>query len=199
MRFKSSIKESTFPVVAWISFFRTVTAFAFLIAAFISLAPNLSAQGAIAREYDIKAAYLYNFIKYIDWPPRGLPADSDTITIGVIGGNPFGPALATLEGKMVKNRKLVIKEAVRLEDLPSCQIVFVSPSELPRIQEILNASDQAQVLTVSEVEGFAAKGGMINFIEERNKVRFEINTEAAKRKGFIISSELLKLAKVVKS
>jgi len=160
---------------------------------------NASAEGAVAREYEIKAAYLYNFIKYIDWPAQGLPTGSDTITIGVIGGNPFGPALAPLNGKMVKGRKLVIKEAVRLEDLPSCQIVFVSPSEAQRMQEILNASNEAKVLTVSEVEGFAARGGIINFIEERNKVRFEINAEAAKRKGFVISSELLKLAKVVKS
>jgi hypothetical protein len=165
----------------------------------LCLASNVSAQSAVAREYEIKAAYLYNFIKYIDWPAQGLPTGSDTITIGVIGGNPFGPALATLDGKMVKGRKLVIKEAVRLEDLPSCQIVFVSPSEAQRMQEILNASNEAKVLTVSEVEGFAARGGIINFIEERNKVRFEINAEAAKRKGFVISSELLKLAKVVKS
>src|SRR3954462_7999313 len=74
---------------------------------------NVSAEGAVAREYEIKAAYLYNFIKYIDWPAQGLPTGSDTITIGVIGGNPFGPALAPLDGKMVKGRKLVIKEAVR--------------------------------------------------------------------------------------
>ena len=158
-----------------------------------------SAETLTLREYEIKAAYLYNFMKYIDWPPQALPANSQTITIGVIGQNPFGPALATLNGKVVKDRKVVVKEAVAVKDLPSCQMVFISASETGRLQEILNLLKDTKVLTVSEVEGFAAKGGIINFIEERNKVRFEINTEAARRTGLTISSELLKLAKVVKS
>jgi len=160
----------------------------------VFLAPGLRAQSASQREYEIKAAYLYNFIKYVDWPSYG-----DTITIGVLGGNPFGPALAPLNGKVVKGRKVVVRELDSVRDAQKCQIIFVSSSEKQRLPEILDSLRSARVLTVGETQGFADDGGMINFIEENNKVRFEINAEAAHRTGLNISSELLKLAKLVKS
>lgn len=163
-------------------------------AALFSLAPVIRAQSASQREYEIKAAYLYNFIKYVDWPSYG-----DTITIGVLGGNPFGPALAPLNGKVVKGRRLVVRELDSVRDAQKCQIIFVSASERQRLQEIFESLRSARVLTVGETQGFADGGGMINFIEENNKVRFEINAEAARRTGLNISSELLKLAKLVKS
>jgi hypothetical protein len=169
----------------------------FLLSAFaaaLSLAPGLRAQSAMQREYEIKAAYLYNFIKYVDWPSYG-----DTITIGVLGGNPFGPALAPLNGKIVKGRRLLIKELDSVHDAQKCQIIFVSSSEKPRLPEIFENLKSARVLTVGETQGFANSGGMINFVEENNKVRFEINADAARRTGLNISSELLKLARLVKS
>src|SRR5437868_11180869 len=83
-----------------------------------------SAEVLSSREYEIKAAYLYNFIKYVDWPSYG-----DTITIGVLGDNPFGPALAPLDGKIVKGRRLLIKQVGSLRDAQKCQIIFVSSSE----------------------------------------------------------------------
>src|SRR5438094_3410368 len=153
-----------------------------------------SAEVLSSREYEIKAAYLYNFIKYVDWPSYG-----DTITIGVLGGNPFGTALAPLDGKIVKGRRLLIKEVDSLRDAQKCQIIFVSSSEKSRLQEIFENLKSARVLTVGETQGFASSGGIINFVEENNKVRFEINTDAAHRTGLNISSELLKLAKLVKS
>ena len=152
------------------------------------------AQSLSSREYEIKAAYLYNFIKYVDWPSYG-----DTITIGVLGGNPFGTALAPLNGKIVKGRRLLIKEVDSLRDAQKCQIIFVSSSEKSRLQEIFENLKSARVLTVGETQGFASSGGIINFVEENNKVRFEINADAARRTGLNISSELLKLAKLVKS
>jgi hypothetical protein len=157
-------------------------------------AQDALAQSLSSREYEIKAAYLYNFIKYVDWPSYG-----DTITIGVLGGNPFGTALAPLNGKMVKGRRLLIKELDSLHDAQTCQIIFVSSSEKQRLQEIFENLKFARVLTVGETQGFADGGGMINFVEENNKVRFEINADAARRTGLNISSELLKLAKLVKS
>jgi len=155
---------------------------------------EVSAQSLSSREYEIKAAYLYNFIKYVDWPSSG-----DTITIGVLGGNPFGTALAPLDGKIVKGRRLLIKEVASLRDAQKCQIIFVSSSEKSRLQEIFENLKSARVLTVGETQGFASSGGIINFVEENNKVRFEINADAARRTGLNISSELLKLAKLVKS
>src|SRR6266446_2247071 len=164
--------------------------------AYISFqAPHqVPAQSFSSREYEIKAAYLYNFIKYVDWPSYG-----DTITIGVLGGNPFGTALAPLNGKIVKGRRLLIKELDSLRDAQKCQIIFVSSSEKSRLQEIFENLRSARVLTVGETQGFASGGGIINFVEENNKVRFEINADAARRTGLNISSELLKLAKLVKS
>src|SRR6266581_755026 len=153
-----------------------------------------AAQSLSSREYEIKAAYLYNFIKYVDWPSYG-----DTITIGVLGGNPFGTALAPLNGKIVKGRRLLIKELDSVRDAQKCQIIFVSSSEKERLQEIFENLKNARVLTVGETQGFANSGGMINFVEENNKVHFEINADAARRTGLTISSELLKLAKLVKS
>jgi YfiR/HmsC-like len=153
-----------------------------------------TAQSLSSREYEIKAAYLYNFIKYVDWPSYG-----DTITIGILGDNPFGPAAASLNGKVIKGRRLVVRELASVRDGQNCQVVFVSASERSRLGEILDNLKSARVLTVGETQGFASDGGMINFIEQNNKVRFEINPAPARRTGITISSELLKLAKLVKS
>ena len=159
---------------------------------------EMRAQSAIQREYEIKAAYLYNFINYINWPADALPPAGGTITIGIVGESPFGPALDPLNGKDVKGRLLAVKQVESLEDIEQCQIVFICPSEKSRFPQMLQQLKDTRVLTVSETEGFAEQGGIINFISERNKVRFEINLDAARRKDLTISSELLKLAKLVK-
>src|SRR5438067_9971051 len=99
-------------------------------------APRLHAQGAVQREYEIKAAYLYNFINYINWPEQALPPAGGTITIGVIGENPFGSALAPLAGKRIKGRTLAVKECASLAEAANCQIVFISPSEKQKLEEI---------------------------------------------------------------
>src|SRR6266404_1267081 len=99
-------------------------------------APRLHAQGAVQREYEIKAAYLYNFINYINWPEQALPPAGGTITIGVIGENPFGSALAPLAGKRIKGRTLAVKECSSLAEAANCQIVFISPSEKQKLEEI---------------------------------------------------------------
>jgi hypothetical protein len=169
------------------------------LAAGVASIPELRAQSAQQREYEIKAAYLYNFINYIDWPADALPAEGGTLTIGIIGENPFGSALDPLKGKQIKGRTLAVKHVESAKDLEQCQIVFICTSEKSRLAEILGQLKDTRVLTVSEIEGFAEQGGIINFISERNKVRFEINTDAAKRTGLTISSDLLKLAKLVKS
>jgi hypothetical protein len=160
---------------------------------------ELRAQSAILREYEIKAAYLYNFIRYIDWPADTLPPAGGRITIGIVGDNPFGTAIDPLNGKQIKGCTLVVKQIVEAKDLEQCQIVFICASEKLRLQEIFGELKESKALTVSEIDGFASKGGIINFIYERNKVRFEINPDTAKRAGLNVSSELLKLARLVKS
>jgi hypothetical protein len=171
----------------------------FAIVSLLASPTPLRAQSALQREYEIKAAYLYNFITYIDWPADALPPVGSTLTIGVVGENPFGSALNPLNGKKVKGRTLAVKQISSVKDLEQCQMVFICPSEKARLAEILSQLKDSRVLTVSEMDGFAEQGGIINFISERNRVRFEINPEAARRLGMTISSELLKLAKLVKS
>jgi YfiR/HmsC-like len=160
--------------------------------------PEIRAQNGGQREYEIKAGYLYNFINYIDWPAEALPPAGGTITLGIVGETPYAAAFDLLNGKQIKGRKLVVKQVASTNDLEQCQIVFICVSEKARLPEYLGQLKDAKLLTVSEIDGFAEQGGVINFISERNKVRFEINPEAARRAGLTISSELLKLAKLVK-
>jgi hypothetical protein len=169
------------------------------LAAALAWPAALRAQSAKQREYEIKAAYLYNFIRYIDWPADTLPPAGGRITIGIVGDNPFGTAIDPLNGKQIKGCTLVVKQIVEAKDLEQCQIVFICASEKLRLQEIFGELKESKALTVSEIDGFASKGGIINFIYERNKVRFEINPDTAKRAGLNVSSELLKLARLVKS
>ncbi|HEY2574392.1 MAG TPA: YfiR family protein [Verrucomicrobiaceae bacterium] len=158
---------------------------------------HAQSQSASQREYEIKAAYLYNFINYVAWPADALPGS--TITLGIVGENPFGAALNPLNGKKVKGRTLAVRQVSDARSMGQCQIVFFSSSEKPRLSEWLDKLKDSRALTVSEVEGFAQRGGIINFISEHNKVRFEINPASARERGLTISSELLKLANVVKS
>ena len=159
----------------------------------------LCAQDALQREYEIKAAFLYNFIRYIDFPAETTAAANGTLTIGIIGDPPVGSVFDPLNNKQIKGCKLVVKEHASAKDLSGCQIIFICASEKDRLPEILGELKDSHALTVSEIDGFAARGGIINFISERNKVRFEINPDAAHRLGFAISSDLLKLAKLVKA
>ena len=160
---------------------------------------GLRAETPLQRECEIKAAYLYNFINYIDWPENAFPGPGGTITIGIVGQSEFGAALDALNGKQTRGRTVALKQITDTKDLAQCQIVFINASEKARLPELLAKLKDARVLSVSEIDGFAEQGGIINFISEQNKVRFEINPDAARRLGLNISSQLLKLAKLVKS
>jgi len=160
---------------------------------------GIRAQSALQREYEIKAAYLYNFINYIDWPPDALPPVGGTISIGIVGVNPFGDAITPLNGKQIKGRTIAVLVDPTPKELEQCQIIFICASEKTRLPEILGKLKDTKALTVGDSKGFASQGGIINFFSEHNKVRFEINPDAARRTGLTISSELLKLATLVKS
>ena len=157
--------------------------------------------GAVApspSEYQIKAAFLYNFAKFVDWPAKALPGASTSITLCILGEDPFGTDLEQiLDGKTVNGKSIVIKRFRGIRGLEGCHILFISSSERHHLPEILGALRGASMLTVGETERFAKLGGIINFTIEENKVRFEINVDAAERAGLKISSRLLKLGKVI--
>jgi hypothetical protein len=152
-----------------------------------------------ASEYEVKAAYLFNFLKFVDWPDEAFSDPLAPIVIGVVGENPFGNALPQVViGKTVRGRDLVIRNYRAGEDLRGAHILFISESEKKRWPVIFAALRGSSVLTVSDTEGFLESGGMIQFLLEDGRVRFAINVEAAGRARLKMSSKLLSLAKAVK-
>jgi len=155
-----------------------------------------AAQPNGPSEYDVKAAFLFNFAKFVEWPADALPADG-TFVIGVAGADPFQRALRDLEGASVAGRRLVVRRWTRLEEAPACQILFISASEEERLPAILQRIGGRPILTVGDADGFAARGVMINFRTREQKIRFEINLASAEAAGLKLSSQLLKLATLV--
>jgi hypothetical protein len=153
------------------------------------------AQGSSPTEYQIKAAFLYNFAKFVEWPTQAFAGPTSPITIGVLGKNVFGGDLEkTIRDKVINGHPLQFKEFHSVTEVTNCQILFISPLEKNHLPEILDGLQGASVLTVSETDHFTDAGGMINFVIEDNKIHFQINNEAAKKARLTISSKLLSLA-----
>lgn len=165
-----------------------------------SCAPAGAAYAQVAAEYQVKAAFLYNFAKFVEWPPGHWRDPSAPFWLCVIGEDPFGADLdQTVRGKSVNGREVRIARSGRADNLPPCDVLFISASEQGRLPAILAALGGRQVLTVGDVARFAQVGGMINLTLVGNSVRFEVNVDAAERAGLRISSQLLRLATVIRS
>jgi hypothetical protein len=164
----------------------------FLLLAALLLLPG-AAAAQTAAEYDVKAAFLYNFTKFVDWPATAFP-DAGSLKICVLGDDPFGRSLQSVAGEQVGNRKLIVVRTDSLSKPGGCQVLFISRSERDRLPQILAMVRESPVLTVGDTHGYIDQGVIINFTLEGSKVRFEINTEAADRAGVRISSKLLQLA-----
>lgn len=156
------------------------------------------ADSAPFREYDVKAVFLFNFAQFIDWPDSGLPSDGEPFVIGVLGADPFHEILdQTVQGERIHGHSVQVKRFRRLDDVTSCQLLFVSRSEAGRLADIVRRLSGRGILTVSDLEPFGRLGGMITFKTTQGRVHFEINVAAAEKQGFKISSKLLKVAQVV--
>ena len=160
---------------------------------FTTAGRTVHASGMNDNEYAIKAAALYKFISFVDWSPQALPESSPTVTVGVLGKDPFGSALDVINGKTARGKRVVVKRLSSLQDLENVQILFVSASEAGHWKQITDAARGAGILTVSETKGFARSGGVINFTTENNRLGMEINTDAAEHSRLKISSQLLGL------
>ncbi len=157
--------------------------------------PRATAQ-APPSEYEIKAAFLYNFAKFIDWPADAFSDPHAPIVLGIVGEDPFGAALDRMVfGKSVNNRGLVVKRVWEGPGLRSCHILFISLSKQKHLARILESLKGSGVLTVGEMDRFAESGGAIHFLLEEDKVRFEINLDAATRARLKLSAKLLALAR----
>ena len=153
------------------------------------------AQNSQPTEYQIKAAFIYNFARFVDWPTQDFADASSPLIIGVLGKNDFGFSLAqTINGKTVYGHPLQFKLLPSLSQATNCQVLFISTSEKNHISKIISTVRAASILTVGETDDFIAQGGMIRLRIVDDKVRFDINNSAAKNAGLTISSKLLTLA-----
>jgi len=146
-------------------------------------------------EYRVKAAFLYNFTRFITWPERAS-RDEVKFNLCVLGGDPFGELLDALAGKSVHESSLEIKRLDSLDQAQACQVIFVSQTGASHLEYTMSALKDLPVLTVSDIEGFTDQGGIIQFKLVDNKVRFIINTDAANHADLTISSKLLSLATI---
>jgi YfiR/HmsC-like len=176
----------------------------------IALSVSLSwAPGALAQdrdssnssEYLIKAGFIFNFAKFVDWPPTTFAQPDSPIVIGILGTDPFGAIIDQIvQDKKIGGRGFVVKRmkwGTDLKDLKECKILFVGASERVHIDELVQIVRGLPILTVGETAGFAEHGGVIRLVLEDNRVRFEVNVDAARQAGLTISSRLLTLARII--
>lgn len=160
----------------------------------LSMGPYAYAQRA-ASEYEVKAAYLYNFGKFVVWPEKSAPKQGEPFEICVLGEDPFGSALdSAVLGETIGGKGVAIKRISNPQDSSHCRVLFISTSEAARLPEILAAIDKASVLTVSDMPQFSQRGGMIEFVLDGNRVRFAVNVTNAEDAGLNLSAALLKVA-----
>jgi hypothetical protein len=184
---------NTSPLAPSIAFRLTVLA---LILGVLSPAPAAQSRPS---EYQVKAVYLFNFSRFVEWPAEPAASPNEPFSICVLGQDPFGAALgATLAGETVGGRRLVANRIEKPQDALTCRVLFVSISEQSRLRAILDMLDKKSVLTVSDIPRFAEQGGMIEFVMQGEKVRFEVNLTNATEAGLKLSSELLKVAVTVR-
>lgn len=181
----------------------------------VLIAPPARADSVQDREYQIKAAFIYNFIKTVDWPKEIMGEKDKPITIGIVGKDLFGNAFDPVKDKLVKGRKVVIKRfgtfnqltkrnnkdktesQPNIEKLRKCHLLFVCSSENKDSEKIIKSVSGYSVLTVGEIKDFLETGGIINFIPKKEKGDFEVNLIACKHAKLKISSKLLRIAKRV--
>lgn len=150
------------------------------------------------NEYEVKAAFLVNFFKFVEWPSRARDGSAGYM-LCIYGSDPFGQYAKALDGSKVRGKVLEVKKVSSTRSLKGCNMLFVSSSERRRINSVLDSVRGADLLTVGDTDGYAQSGIMVNFFIEENKVRFEINMNAIKRAKINVSSQLLKLGRIVEN
>ncbi len=155
------------------------------------------AQADNGSEYRLKAAFLYNFAKCVEWPPGTFASAGSPLLICIAGDNPFGNALAALSGKTVESHPVAVRHIPAATSLEHCHIVFVGRAEQGRFKALLAKLNRLPILTVSDINDFAQAGGMIGLVEAEQGIRFAINLAVARQANLKLSSQLLKLATIV--
>lgn len=150
-----------------------------------------------ANEYQVKAAFLFNFTHFIDWPSHAFSSTQSPMVIGVLGRDPFGRFLPqTIEGEKVSDHPLMTKYYSGFDDIQSCQILFININGKKKLEEVMTRLKGRSILTVSDETDFLLNGGMIRFFTRNNKILLEVNTEAMKDANLVISSALLRQVEI---
>ena len=176
-----------------------------LLTSFCPRAAAAAPQTARPTEYQVKAAYLSNFGRFVEWPPAIDPAqgsgeggstgNAEPFNICILGADPFGPDLDhVVAGQKINRSRLAARRISKVQDAPGCRILFIGSSEDKRLKLDLAALENEAILTVSDFPDFTDRGGMIQFVLDGSHVRFEVNRAAAQHAGLNLSSELVKLA-----
>ncbi len=175
----------------------TITKLSHFLLWMLLICPTISGQTSTPSEYQVKAAFLFNFTQFVQWPESTF-TQNQPIVIGILGKDPFGTALSSMvEGEQVNGRTVQVVRYEQPADIKNCHILFIPVSERARTLVVLNQLRDQRILTVGESEGFARLGGMIHLQNENNKIKLVINHEAAKQENLDISVKLLKLSTIV--
>ena len=156
-----------------------------------------AAENQQPTEHEIKVAFIYNFAKFVKWPESPRNQSKKSIDLYIIGSGFPMDALELINGKQVQGKTLIVKKTKSLSDIKDPEMIFICQSERWRLGYIITMFKALPVLTIGDTEGFAEKGVIINLYTEENRIRFEINIDAARQAGLIISSQLLKLARII--
>lgn len=154
---------------------------------------NISAASEDNGAYRLKAAFMYRFAIFVEWPEQVFTRQPE-LSLCVLGDDPFGLALDAIQGKQVQQRRLHIQFVRRLEALDLCHILFISASEQAWLEDILAQAHARHILTISDMAEFTPRGGMIQFVMRKDKLRFKVNRDSAEEAGLVLSSNLLRLA-----
>jgi hypothetical protein len=163
----------------------------------MSLPSILFSQVTGSKEYQIKAAFLFNFTQFIEWPDKTFPDANAPFVIGVLGQDPFGNYLDEIvSGEKIKGHSLAVTRFNSIDEVKNCQILFINPGK-EDVSAVLKKLKVSNVLTVGDARDFTRQGGMIGFLTESRKIRIQINLEAAQESDLVVSSKLLRVAEIV--
>ena len=175
---------------------RNLILIAALLATVCVAAPRAIAQDG--RDYDVKAAYLYNIVNFVTWPPDAFTGPSDPLHVCIYGMDPFGPLLdRAMQGGTANMRPIIVMRVSDANGLAPCELVFLPGSNTDRIDQAVRVTAQRPVLTVGEAPDFLRRGGMILLVVDGGRIRFDVNLPAASARGLTLSSRLLQVARTV--
>ncbi len=166
---------------------------------FFLCTPLLQSQTSPLPEYKIKAVFLFNFTQFVEWPDDAFNSNNDPFIIGILGTDPFGSYIdQAVAGEKVGTHPITVVRYRSVNEINNCRLLFINIADDDDLRSVLSSLNNRGVLTVSDMKGFAASGGVIGFITQNNKLRLQINISAAKAEGLNVSSKLLSVSTILK-